>query len=91
MQNKKETKSTLLLTINCSISNRNNHLSIQHLCDLLLHIKEKKNHLTSIEKYAITTMQEEANAQEIEWFKQDYPHIPKENIDYALSIKPYEK
>lgn len=91
MQNKKQKKPTLLLTVNCSISNSSNHLSIQHLCDLFLHIKEKENHLTSIEKYAITTMQEEAKSQEIEWFKQDYPYIPKENIDYVLSIKPYKQ
>lgn len=82
---------TLLLTINCSISDKHKHLSLKHLCDLFLHIKDKEKHLSSIEKYAISTMQEESKSQEIEWFKRDYPHIPKENIDYALSIKPYKK
>lgn len=81
----------LLITINCSIGNEKRHLSIDGLCDLLLNIKEKENHLSQIERYAISIMQEEALPQEIEWFERDYPHIPKENIDYALSIKPYAR
>lgn len=91
MKKVKKSNPMLLLTINCSIGNKRNHLSIKRLCDLFLHIKEKKNSLTNLEKYAITTMQEEAKPQEIELFKQEYPHIPKENIDYALSINPYAK
>lgn len=81
----------LLITINCSIGDKSRHLSIDGLCDLLLNIKEKENHLSQIEKYAIETMKRESIPQEFEWFMQDYPHIPKENIDYALSIKPYAK
>ena len=83
-------KPPLLLTINCSIGDKNRHLSVEGLCDLLLHIKDKENHLTQIERYAITMIKEEALPQEIEWFKQRY-NIPQENIDYALSIKPYKK
>ena len=81
----------MLITINCSIGDKSRHLSIDGLCDLLLNIKEKENHLSPLEKYAISMLQEEALPQEIEWFERDYPHIPKENIDYALSIKPYAK
>ena len=81
----------LLITINCSIGDKSRHLSIDGLCDLLLNIKEKENHLSPLEKYAISMLQKEALPQEIEWFERDYPHIPKENIDYALSIKPYAR
>ena len=81
----------MLITINCSIGDKSRHLSIDGLCDLLLNIKEKENHLSPLEKYAISMLQEEALPQEIEWFERDYPHIPKENIDYALSIKPDAK
>ncbi len=80
----------LLLTINCSIGDKNRHLSVEGLCDLLLHIKDKENHLTQIERYAITIIQDESLPQEIEWFKQRH-NIPQENIDYALSVKPYAK
>ena len=45
----------LLLTINCSISN-------------------KKNHLSTLEKYAIDMIQTETKKEEIEWFKKiPYP------------------
>lgn len=80
----------LLLTINCSIGDKTKHLNIETLKDLFLNIKEKENHLSLIEKYAIEIIKTEAYPQELEWFKQDY-NIPQESIDYVLSIKPYTK
>ena len=79
----------LLSTINCSIGNEANHLTIDDLCDLFLNIKEKECKLSTLEKYAICTMQDEALPQEFEFFKQKY-NIPQENIDYVLSLKPYK-
>lgn len=62
----------LLITINCSIGDKSRHLSIDGLCDLLLNIKEKENHLSPLEKYAISMLQKEALPKEIEWFERDY-------------------
>ncbi|GAA7152354.1 hypothetical protein HpBGD46_14590 [Helicobacter pylori] len=45
--------------------------------------------MSNIDKYIIDTIQQEALDQEIEWFSQDY-HIPMENIQYVLSINPYQ-
>ncbi|MEJ8599344.1 hypothetical protein MMN18_01180 [Helicobacter pylori] len=77
----------LLATINNSIRNKNNHVSLEYLIDLFM--KKKTTDLSNIDKYIIGTIQQEALDQEIEWFSQDY-HIPMENIQYALSINPYQ-
>ncbi|MCR2055557.1 hypothetical protein CHLV4139_08665 [Campylobacter helveticus] len=74
----------LLLTINCSISNKKNHLNIEQVKDLFLNIKHKKTHLNTLEKYAIDMIQTEAKKEEIEWFKEKY-HIPQESIDNVLN------
>ena len=50
----------LLLTINCSISNKKNHLNIEQVKDLFLNIKHKKTHLNTLEKYALDMIQTEA-------------------------------
>lgn len=78
----------LLLTINCSISNKKNHFSEEELKDLFLNIKTKENYLNIFEKYAINIIQTEADEKEIAWFKEKY-HIPQESIDNVLSIKTY--
>ncbi len=77
----------LLATINNSIGNKNNHVSLKYLIDLFM--KKKTTNLSNIDKYIIGTIQQEALEQEIEWFSQDY-HIPMENIRYVLSINPYQ-
>ncbi|MEJ8617256.1 hypothetical protein [Helicobacter pylori] len=77
----------LLATINNSIRNKNNHVSLEYLIDLFM--KKKTTDLSNIDKYIIGTIQQEVLDQEIEWFSQDY-HIPMENIQYALSINPYQ-
>lgn len=78
----------LLLTINCSISNKKNHLNIEQLKALFLNIEYKKNHLSILEKYAINMIQTEAEKEEIKWFQKAY-HIPQKNIDNVLSLKLY--
>lgn len=82
-------KQPLVLTINCSISNINNHFSDEEIKDLFMNIADKKNHLSNFEKYAIDIIQTEALKEEIQWFKEKY-HIPQENIDNVLSVKPYQ-
>ncbi|GAA8593592.1 hypothetical protein KYTH49_13910 [Helicobacter pylori] len=77
----------LLATINNSIRNKNNHVSLEYLIDLFM--KKKTTDLSNIDKYIIGTIQQEALDQEIEWFSQDY-HIPMENIQHVLSINPYQ-
>ncbi|GAA8169883.1 hypothetical protein NP0156_06960 [Helicobacter pylori] len=77
----------LLATINNSIGNKNNHVSLEYLIDLFM--KKKTTDLSNIDKYIIGTIQQEALDREIEWFSQDY-HIPMENIQHVLSINPYQ-
>jgi len=74
----------LLLTINNSIGNKNKHMVISELIELF----EKKENFSTIENYAIDKIQTEATPQEIEFFTNKY-NIPKVNLDYILSIKPY--
>lgn len=82
-------KQPLVLTINCSISNIDNHFSDEEIKDLFMNIEDKKNHLNTFEKYVIDIIQTEALKEEIQWFKEKY-HIPQENIDNVLSIKLYQ-
>lgn len=78
----------LLLTINCSISNKKNHLKLDELLDLINHFDSKKAKLSPIQKYAIGIMKTEADSNEIEKFIQDY-HIAKKDMDSVLSFEPY--
>lgn len=78
----------LLLTINCSISDKRNHLTLDELLDLINNFDSKKAKLSSIQKYAIGIMKTEANSDEIKRFIQDY-HITKKDMDSVLSFEPY--
>lgn len=75
----------LLATINNSIGNINNHMTIQGLVDLF----KKKRNYSNMEEYAIDMIQTEALPQEIEWFKDEY-NISQTDIDYILSVKVYQ-
>lgn len=74
----------LLSTINNSIGNKNNHLTIQELVSLF----QKKDSYSDIEEYAIDIIQTEALPQEIEWFKDEY-NISQSDINYILSVPIY--
>ncbi len=68
----------LLSTVNNSIGNKKNHLTVKQLCDLF----KKNTSYTELEKYAIDTIQTESNKIEIENFS-------KKHINHVLSINPY--
>ena len=74
----------LLSTINNSIGNKKNHITVQDLCNLL----NGKEVLNDLDKYVIDTIQTEATKDELENFKNTY-HIPSNKIKYVLSINPY--
>lgn len=74
----------LLSTINNSIGNKKNHITVQDLCNLF-HGKEV---LSELDKYVIDTIQTEATEEELNNFKKTY-HIPNKQIKYVLSINPY--
>ena len=75
----------LLATVNNSIGNKKNHLSLTSLCSLF---DLKKSEYTNIEKYAIDTIQNEASKEEILSFKKKY-NVSQEEINHILSASPY--
>lgn len=76
----------LLLTVNCSISDRSKHLDTQGLCELFMSVGERE--LSEVEKYIVETIQAEAQPQEIATFQTRY-NIPQERVDKLLSFDPY--
>lgn len=76
--------SLLLSTINNSIGNKKNHITVQDLCNLF----NGKKVLNDLDKYVIDTIQTEATENELANFEKTY-HIPSEKIKYVLSINPY--
>ena len=74
----------LLLTVNNSIGNKKNHLSIYELCQLL----KKKHNFSNIEKYALDIIKTEASPEEIASFSKNY-HIPISEIKHVLSSNFY--
>ena len=82
MQNKFQPM--LLLTVNNSIGNKKNHLTVESLCQLF----SKKGNFSNIEKYALDTMKTEATLQELSWFSNDY-HIPISKLKHVISTDIY--
>lgn len=82
MQNKFQPM--LLLTVNNSIGNKKNHLTIESLCQLF----SKSSDFSNVEKYALDTIKTEATAQELSWFSTDY-HIPLSKLKHVLSTDLY--
>lgn len=76
----------LLLTANCSISDRTKHLDTQGLCGLFMSVGERE--LSEVEKYIVETIQTEAHPQEIATFQARY-NIFQERVDKLLSFNPY--
>nr|WP_286347991.1 hypothetical protein [Helicobacter sp. NHP21005] len=70
-------------TINNSIGNIKNHLTLEHLVSLFLNPPKI---LTLLEKYAIDVIQKEATRQEIDSFSQAF-HIPQKEVEHILSLK----
>ncbi len=75
----------LLLTVNNSIGNIKNHLTVKELYNLFTVDKPTYN---DIEKYAIDAIQTEATSSEIDTFKKTF-HISDLNIKHVFSINPY--
>jgi len=82
MQNKFQPM--LLLTVNNSIGNKKNHLTIESLCQLF----SKSSNFSNVEKYALDTIKTEATPQELSWFSNDY-HIPLSKLKHVLSTDLY--
>ena len=82
MQNKFQPM--LLLTVNNSIGNKEDHLTIKSLCQLF----SKNSGFSNVEKYALDTIKTEATEEEISWFSQDY-HIPLSKLKHVLSTDLY--
>jgi len=76
--------SILLSTINNSIGNKKNHITVQYLFELF---SGKKN-FNDLDKYIIDTIQTEVTKKELDNFKKTY-HIPEKQINHVLSINPY--
>jgi len=74
----------LLLTVNNSIGNKKNHLTIESLCQLF----SKSSNFSNVEKYALDTIKTEATPQELSWFSNDY-HIPLSKLKHVLSTDLY--
>lgn len=74
----------LLSTVNNSIGNKKNHLTINDLCNLF----NKKDAYTNLDKYVIDTIQTEATQKEIYNLKTLY-NISNKDIQHLLSINPY--
>lgn len=74
----------LLITINSSIGNKKNHITIQDLCNLF----NGKGILSELDKYVIDTIQKEATKEELNYFRENY-NITNEQLKYILSINPY--
>lgn len=77
------------MTVNCSIGDKNKHFTPKELYDLLANARHK-SHFTYRERYAITTIQDEALPQEIEWYMRDFD-ITQEQMNYIMSLDVYEK
>lgn len=75
---------SLLATINCSIGNKKNHISIQDLCELF----NGKKVFNELDKYIIDIIQKEATKEELNTFKKNYK-ITTKQLKYILSINPY--
>ena len=82
MQNKFQPM--LLLTVNNSIGNKKNHLTIESLCQLF----NKSSNYSNLEKYALDTIKTEATQEELSWFSNDY-HIPLLKLKNVLSTDLY--
>jgi len=82
MQNKFQPM--LLLTVNNSIGNKKNHLTVEALCQLF----NKNSNYSNVEKYALDTIKTEATEEEISWFSKDY-HIPLSTLKHVLSTDLY--
>ena len=74
----------LLLTVNNSIGNKKNHLTVQSLYQLF----NKNSNFSNVEKYALDTIKTEATQEEILWFSQDY-NIPLSKLKHVLSTNLY--
>lgn len=79
-------KPILLLSANCSISDRSKHLSVEELKNLFMSVGSRE--LSEVEKYVVEVIQSEAHLQEIESFRTQY-NIPQERVDKLLSFNPY--
>lgn len=77
----------LLLSANCSISDKSKHISTEELYDLFMTLGTRE--LSDIEKYIIETIQSEAHPQEVQNFQTLYK-IPQGNIEKLLNYKPYD-
>ncbi len=75
----------LLSTVNNSIGNKKNHITVEKLSKLFM----SKEALSDLDKYIIDTIQSEASKEEIANFKNKFK-IPTENINYVLSLNPYK-
>lgn len=78
----------LLLSANCSISDRNKHLSVEELKNLFMSVGSRE--LSEVEKYVVEVIQSEAHPQEIKNFQTRY-HIPQERIDTLMSYDSYDE
>jgi hypothetical protein len=76
---KKTAPAMLLATVNCSIGNKNNHLTATTIKGLLA----GKSPQSNLEKYAIDVIKAEASQQEIESFANFY-RISKKSIKAVL-------
>lgn len=76
----------LLLTVNNSIGNKNNHFTVEELINLF---DKKQKDFTNREKYSVDVIQTEADAFEINNFVEKHK-ISKEKVDYILSCKPFD-
>ena len=74
----------LLSTINNSIGNKKNHITVQDLCNLF----NGKKVLNDLDKYVIDIIQKEATKEELTTFKKNYK-ITTKQLKYILSINPY--
>lgn len=81
------TTPALLLSTNCSISDKSKHISTEELYELFMTLGTRE--LSDIEKYIIETIQSEAHPQEVQSFQTLYK-IPQDNIEKLLSYKPYD-
>ncbi|WP_233707398.1 hypothetical protein [Helicobacter bizzozeronii] len=74
---------TLHATINNSIGDIKNHITLEQLVDLFLNPPTMPS---LIERYVIDTIQTEASAQEIDFFAKSF-NIPSQSVEHILSMK----
>ena len=79
-------KPFLLLTVNCSISNKKNHMTEIELLNIF---DKKVEEFTKIERYAVNAIQCDSDDFEIKDFKEKH-NITEEKIKYVLSCDPYK-